>query len=393
MSIHSSFNQNISFKHLFTNPFKSYKTLEFKNKNLLQEIFNLQDSFHINWYLNARSAFYDVLISLKKENPNKNEVIIPAHTCVVLINPILKAGLKPVFVDTQLKSFNYEVEKLELKLNEKVLAVMIPCNFTESFDQELVDKIKNQYNLILDLANTISNFSFTDFHSVLISFGSNKVLDSIAGGALISHDSIKYSKEIKRLLGKHFQMYYLKTLIFILTRKILNFKITKIIFKFLSFVFFPKIVNKDEKNLKFQKVSYFKANTSLLSVINVTLKKFTDLKPHNSEIHTYLKSSISPKFQIKNSKNATSCFFPIFINNPKKLFKDLKNKNQILSLDWSFSQIAPSSSNISSEIFNSDDFPNSKFNSDHLLLVPINNSVKIKSLEPIISLINKSNHV
>jgi len=373
MSIHSGFNQNISFKHLFTNPFISYKTLEFKNKKLIQEIFNLQESFKVNWYLNARSAFYDLLISLKKENPNKNQVIIPAHTCVVLINPILKAGLKPVFVDTQVKSFNYDVKNLESKLNDKVLAVMIPCNFTESFDQELVDKLKNKYKLILDLANTISSFNFNDFHSVLLSFGSNKVLDSIAGGALISHESIHYSKEIKKLLGKHFQMYFLKTLIFILTRKILNFKITKVFFKFLSFVFFPKIVNKDEKNLKFQQVNFHKANTSLLSVINVTLQNYTAIKSHNTQIHTYLKSSISSKFQIKSSKNSISCFFPIFIKNPQILFNSLKNKNQILSLDWSFSQIAPASSNVNSEIFDSKDFPNSKFNSDHLLIVPINN--------------------
>ena len=76
----------------------------------------------------------------------------------------------------------------------------------------------------------------------------------------------------------------------------------------------------------------------------------------------------------------------------KELVKQ-ENNNQILSLDWTYSQIAPASSKVPSEVFNPSDYPNSKINSEHLLLIPINNSVEIKFLEPIISIINNSNHV
>ncbi|MBT6294007.1 hypothetical protein HOJ01_04340, partial [bacterium] len=203
MKVYSSFNQNISYEHLLKIPFSMFISLKNKNKELISEILNLPiNNFKAYYYKSQRSAFYDFLLYLKSKNPKKEIVVLPSYTCCVLVNAVLKAGLKVEFIDTKEDSLSYDPKRFQQKTNlisDQILAILIPSNFGESFNQEFVNKYKNNYSLILDLANTLTDFNFNDFQAVLLSFGSNKLLDSVYGGSLLVDSKLNFKSKVKHI--------------------------------------------------------------------------------------------------------------------------------------------------------------------------------------------------
>ena len=390
MKVYSSFNQNLTFKNLFHNPLNFFSNLKLKNKDVVKEIFNINKEFSINWYLNARSALFDYLIEIKSKEPNKDIVILPVHTCIVLVNAVLKAGLKVKFVDTKKNSFNYNPESFEGNFNSKVLAVIIPANFGEDFDKSLVDKYKKKTNLILDLANSIQKFNFSDFSAVLLSFGSNKILDASVGGAIITHEKFSYSKKVKRLFKFSSDWYFFKTFNFLLLRKFVSNIFVKIYFQILkSLHLFPNIVSKNEKDLKFQKVKFYKSNQYLLLSINRTLKNYQKIYEFNQQVFSKLKFRLSKDILPEKVNNCMTAFFPVFVNDPQKLYQEALNQKIVLSKDWSDSLIVPSSCHLPDDFLQRDQYPNALQNSRKLILIPINFSVDPEDLETIIKLISK----
>ena len=62
----------------------------------------------------GRVALYAILkaIGIKEED----EIILPAFTCVVAVNPIIYLGAKPVYVDIDPKTYNIDPNKIKEKI-------------------------------------------------------------------------------------------------------------------------------------------------------------------------------------------------------------------------------------------------------------------------------------
>ncbi len=105
----------------------------------------------LNWYpfSKGRGALYCYLKEIKKENPSKIEVIIPAVTCIAVVQMIHCLGLKAVFVDLEEGNLNLDPILLEAKLGPLTLAII-----HHAFSGHIPEKLytsKDCYN-ILDLA-------------------------------------------------------------------------------------------------------------------------------------------------------------------------------------------------------------------------------------------------
>lgn len=391
MPVYSSFNQNISFKH-FKNFFKSFKKISSENKEILATILNLNSNqFQINYYQNQRAAFYDYLEFLKSQFPDKDTVMLPAYTCCVVVNAVLKANLKIQFIDTKPNSLNYNPKDLYQALNSKVLAVLIPANFTESIDQDLVNKIKHEYNLILDLANTFPKFNFKDYKAVLLSFGSNKLIDAIYGGAILTDQNQAFLPQITDSQISYELKALVKGFLFISLRKILNFKLSKLIFfSFQKLHLFPLIITTQEKQFDYSNLIYFKASPILAYLLNQSLKDFKSLN-HKQKIQM-LEAELA-KFSLSDSHSQNlSAFYPIQVPNPNSL-QLLMQKNAIyLDTAWSFAQIVPKSADFKKINFQPQNYPNSKVLSNQLILIPINKSLDIPQISNIIHIIFQNIH-
>ena len=65
-------------------------------------------------------------IAIKTLNLKKNdEIIVPNFTIISCVNEMIREGIKPVFVDADLDTFNIDVKKIESKISKKTKAILI----------------------------------------------------------------------------------------------------------------------------------------------------------------------------------------------------------------------------------------------------------------------------
>ncbi len=152
---------------------------------------------HACAFNSGRTAFLAILKCLNFE-PN-SEVLIQGFTCNAVVNPILAAGLKPVFVDIDENTLNISPLDLEKKLTDKSRAVIIQHTFGLPADIEKIQEICQKYNLILieDCAHSLGALHAygaqgklldTFGQAAFFSFGRDKVISSVSGGMAVTND-------------------------------------------------------------------------------------------------------------------------------------------------------------------------------------------------------------
>lgn len=133
-----------------------------------------------------------------------DEIIVQSFTCNAVINPILKFGAVPVYVDIQ-KDLNMDISRLSEKISSKTKAVIAQHTFGMPCDIEAIREICKKHNLILieDCAHALGAKikdkycgSFGDLS--FFSFGRDKVISSVYGGVLCVNnpDLLEKIKEI-----------------------------------------------------------------------------------------------------------------------------------------------------------------------------------------------------
>jgi len=127
----------------------------------------------------------------KKRLKKDDEIILPALCWSTSLWPIIQSGLKPKFVDIDLKTLNFDLKKLEKAITKKTKAILIVHVLGNCVDMDLLMKIKNKYNLILiedtceSLGTKYKNKylgTFGDFSS--FSFYSSHQISSGEGGMI-----------------------------------------------------------------------------------------------------------------------------------------------------------------------------------------------------------------
>ena len=95
-------------------------------------------------------AFQCLVNPYRKRILNKNdEVLIPTLCWSTSLWPIVQSGLKPVFVDVDIKTLNINTKDMEKKINKKTKAIMLVHVLGNSTNMDEILRIKKKYNLIL----------------------------------------------------------------------------------------------------------------------------------------------------------------------------------------------------------------------------------------------------
>src|ERR1051326_3635233 len=142
----------------------------------------------------GRMAFYYILKSL--DLPAGSEIIFPALTFWVVPEMARCAGLRPVFVDVDARSFNLDPARIEAALSERTRAIVPthlygqPCEMTE------VMRVAERHNLVVieDCAQAagaryrgrlVGTFGAASFFS----FQLLKGLNTYGGGMAVTNDA------------------------------------------------------------------------------------------------------------------------------------------------------------------------------------------------------------
>ena len=130
-----------------------------------KEIFKSQIADYLNINPQYISLFWKgrvVLYAIFKAIDIKpgNEIILPAFTCVVAVNPIIYLGAKPVYVDIDPKTYNIDPERIEEKITPKTRAILAQNTFGLSANLDVIFEIAKKYNLFVieDCAHGFGGF-------------------------------------------------------------------------------------------------------------------------------------------------------------------------------------------------------------------------------------------
>jgi dTDP-4-amino-4,6-dideoxygalactose transaminase len=286
---------------------KNKKQIEKKVKKITNSKYIILTNF-------GRTALYLILLSLKKNNKLKDEVLVSSYNYHEVINMIIYAGLKPVFYDLEKNTLNACNKDIKKQIGEKTLAILI--THFNGFNQSTIKTklmLKNKKIFLIEdcaIALNTKNFKtkvtkYGDFSFFSMNFTKN--LSSITGGIIKSSKrniqnlkrNISYSKfnlldncknYITLLLVKTLLTKYLYFLIYYLTKY--NSKPLRHIFK-----------------LNFKKKIYQKIPSYYLN----------ELSNQNYNILDYNLKNLNKQNQIR-------------IKNNKNYYKLLKNKKKILIL-------------------------------------------------------------
>lgn len=163
-----------------------------KLEAILKNYFNLPHCYLVNA---GRSALY---LGLKSLNLNSgDEVLHQEFTCSVVPQAIVKAGAKPIAVEHNQNDFNLSIHDLARKITSRSRVVIIQHTFGQPDDLEAIVKICRQHNLVLigDCAHVLgAKYQGKPIGSfgnlTVLSFGRDKIISSVFGGALLSRQPL-----------------------------------------------------------------------------------------------------------------------------------------------------------------------------------------------------------
>jgi perosamine synthetase len=122
------------------------------------------------------------------------EVILPSFTIISCLLPILRIGARPVFIDCDPKTWNFDVTKLRKLITKKTTAIVAPHIYGMPIDIDPLIKIAKEFKLkvIEDSAEVLGlNYkekpcgSFGDVST--FSFYANKHITTGEGGMIVTN--------------------------------------------------------------------------------------------------------------------------------------------------------------------------------------------------------------
>lgn len=154
---------------------------------------HLFSGHHATLLTSGRAALYRLLTALNI-GPG-DEVILQAFTCSVVPAAIQWTGATPIYVDINPSDFNLEVADVARKITPKTKAIIAQHTFGIPANLSALQTIAKQHKLLLieDCAHALGSRyndkllgTFGD--AAFFSFGRDKMLSSVFGGAIISKD-------------------------------------------------------------------------------------------------------------------------------------------------------------------------------------------------------------
>ena len=151
----------------------------------------------------GRTALHVALQALDLNQ--RDEILVPAYTCPIVFEVVMRLGLKPVFVDVNLETCNIDPELISEAVTAKTKAVIPVHLFGRPCEMNQISEIceKTNLRLIEDAAQalgaTVGDRKVGTMGDLAVfSFGPGKSITGGAGGALAVNDP-ELSKPVNRI--------------------------------------------------------------------------------------------------------------------------------------------------------------------------------------------------
>lgn len=116
-----------------------------------------------------------------------DEVIIQAFTCIAVPAAIIWTGAKPVYADVSFAGYNLNPDDVRRKIKPTTKAIIVQHTFGIPGPIEELKKIAQEHRLAL-IEDFAHGFQELKGDAAILSFGRDKIISSIFGGAVISRN-------------------------------------------------------------------------------------------------------------------------------------------------------------------------------------------------------------
>lgn len=170
------------------------------SKNLADYLKNHYDAERAILAKNGRSA---LALALKAYLDKDSEVVVNGFTCYAVYEAVKAAGMKPVFADINKTDLNFTIESIKKVLTKNTKAIIIQNTLGNPVNIVAIEKFAKDNGLIIieDLAHCVG-LKYSDGReagtvgdATVLSFGKDKSIDTISGGALVLR--APYKNDIK----------------------------------------------------------------------------------------------------------------------------------------------------------------------------------------------------
>ena len=347
----------------------------------------------------ARSAFLSILKTDKNIKPG-DEIILSSIQIKGMLDVIVSLKLKPVIVDIEPNTLNFDLKDLKKKITKKTKVVLLTYLYgvVPNLDKILNIIKKKKIILVEDFSQCLGGMyknkivgNFGDFG--IYSLSATKTLDTYGGGILVTnkkqffkknlifHKNLK-SKSRLFLIFKIFQSLYRN----IFSKKILFYFIIKI-FKFLNFFGYKNysrfLGKRSKKIMKFIPSLWFTSFTSLQAEFGSKLLntvKFYDRKRISNVMK--IKEGVGKQFFPTIEKRSFNVFWQLAFINKKS------EKIRLFALSKNI-DIARPSIQLLSNILKTARLKRSRNIYDNLILIPSYHSLNAIEVSKINSVIKK----
>lgn len=343
-----------------------------------------QDEVILTW--KGRVSLYGILEALNLND--KDEIILPAFTCVVVPNAILYHNLKPVYVDIDPNSYNIDTQKIESSITDRTKVILAQNTFGLSSEIDEIQKIAKKHNLFVieDCTHGFGGsyrgkLNGTTVDATFFSSQWNKMFSTAIGGFAVVKNS-RLKKQLnefeKKLESPSMKDEFLLKLQLIL-KNILGYKsLYWNAMKLYRYLSKKNIVIGSSSGGEMESIQmpndYLKGLGNIQSKKGAfEVRKILNNVQHRKNIAAFYDDTLDTLDKIKayapNNIGHTYTKYPILVKNREVFLKEAE-KYKIPIHDWFISQIHPISEDFHKWHLVPEKHPVSKKIAEHIVNLP-----------------------
>lgn len=332
-----------------------------------------------------------------------DEVLVQAYTCVVVINAIQWAGATPVFVDIG-DDLNINLRDLEKKITPRSKVILIQHTFGNPAALEAILDLaqKHSLNTIEDCAHALGasykNKKLGTWADVgMLSFGSDKIISCVRGGAAITSNP-QIAEKLKNIQANLPPGSIMKTLqhlvqypLFSFAKPLYHFGIGKwvlAISKRLNILY--KIIYLREK--RGEKLSFYPSQLPN-ALATILLNQFDGLEgvnAHRDEVARIYDQELDKEIPrpMRTEERGVYLDYPICVSHPIPFLSEMKKEGIYVGSFWWGSVLVPKDIQIKKFKYQEGECPRAEILSNGILLLPTNRHITAQDARRIAQLTN-----
>jgi perosamine synthetase len=376
-----------------------------KLENKFGEMFNLSNCLSFN---SGRSCLLAALSAIGLESGD--EVILQSFTCNAVVNPILKFGGKPIYVDIG-EDLNIAADKIEEKITPRTRVIIAQHTFGMPCDMDKIVALCQKHKLILieDCAHALGakingQYCGTFGDMSFFSLGRDKVISSVYGGilAINNPEFLKKAVEFQEKLRYPKNSWTFSQLLHPILINSLVFPFYDIIVGkifmalFINLGILSKAVTKNENQGILPDYFPRRLPNALAALALHQLEKLDKFNSHRKELAAYYEKELEGDARYKiifkeydKKKEPIFMKYPLLAKNPKEILNTMKANKIYLGDGWSDSAIMPPATSLEKMIYSEGSCSASESISKKIFSLPTHINIGIDDAKKIVYLLKR----